>query len=238
MSSPLGPFLLVCVKFTLYSTSVSSKSFITTLVPVLELLLECDLYLHRHAGYVSMCNHLSNEFLSVNICIPETWLSWIIITCSDYLFRMNHFDYQDYLHYLLPDVVVIVTCLVVLILGLKAIRQQNNQQSGDAGEGQQNNRQSQHSHGFIQKVIAVHSVIFFLSLFLAAVIRPSILTGIYLLLLLAIGMVWSTYHSFPVILHWSKLLTIIYAGLHLFVLYAYQFYAFQDEFSADNKWIK
>jgi hypothetical protein len=151
---------------------------------------------------------------------------------------MNHFHYQDYLHYLLPDVVVLVICVVVLILGIKAIRQQSDEHSRGASGGEQSGRQSQHSPGFIQNMITVHSIIFFLSLFLAAVIKPSILTGIYLLLLLAIGLVWSTYHSFPVILHWTKLLTIIYSGLHLFALYIYQLYAFQHKFSPDNKWIK
>lgn len=155
------------------------------------------------------------------------------------VFRMNHFDYQDFLRYLLPDVGVILTCLVAVILGVKARRQQSNERPEDAEGAQVNTRPTEQSRGFIQKMaFSALNVCFSLCLFFAAVILPSILTGIYFLLLLAIGVVWSTNHSFPLLVHWSKLLTLLYSGIHLFVMYIYQFYAFQDEFAPDSKWIK
>ncbi|XP_062503663.1 piezo-type mechanosensitive ion channel component 1-like isoform X2 [Corticium candelabrum] len=150
---------------------------------------------------------------------------------------MNEFDYKDFLRYLLPDVGVFITCLLAIILGLKARRQQSGEQSRDA-EGCQDTQSNQQSHTFVSRVILAHNILFSLSLFVAAVILPSILTGMYFLVLLTIGIVWSLYLSFPTILHWTKLLTVLYSALHLFVMYIYQFYALQNEFPPESKWMR
>eukprot|EP00118_Oscarella_pearsei_P024120 m.299204 g.299204 ORF g.299204 m.299204 type:complete len:2308 (+) comp40787_c0_seq2:130-7053(+) len=141
---------------------------------------------------------------------------------------MEEFQYDDYLRYLLPDIFVFATSLVSVILAINLKRRQQRKDESD-GKGHRPRKLSPQ---------AIRNYLFTLGLFGAVIFLPSILASIYFILLMSIGIVWSIRLTFPKLMQIMKLITFVYAAVHLFAIYAYQFYSVQTAFDPKDRWTK
>ena len=150
---------------------------------------------------------------------------------------MTDFRVEDYLRYLLPDFLVFVTALVCLVLALKLKRHWNGgDNDNETDSSRLRRRRRHHSDKLSPRWIRNHFFTF--GLFLALIFLPSIITGIYFVLLMSIGIVWAIRMTFPSALRVVKLFVVFYSALHLLSIYLYQFYSLQLTFDPDDKWTK
>ncbi|XP_065833236.1 piezo-type mechanosensitive ion channel component 1-like isoform X2 [Oscarella lobularis] len=201
------------------SLIVAATAFV---VSICGLVGQAFFQLARATGYENDLRDCSNT--------QRTWQQIGLVVMTD-------FRVEDYLRYLLPDFLVFVTALVCLVLALKLKRHWNGgDNDNETDSSRLRRRRRHHSDKLSPRWIRNHFFTF--GLFLALIFLPSIITGIYFVLLMSIGIVWAIRMTFPSALRVVKLFVVFYSALHLLSIYLYQFYSLQLTFDPDDKWTK
>ena len=157
------------------------------------------------------------------------------------------------LRLLFPDIIIFATATICFVIIRRTLIQSKRRQPSDlqassisttssASPTSNSISSSQNQTKIWPRILSVirrtRLFVQFIVIGFAAFIYPSIINSIYFIFFVLIALTWSFSIKFGKKFAFLRALLVIYAGVHVFTIYLYQFTFFQDLFPPLSLWSK
>ena len=145
---------------------------------------------------------------------------------------MKEFAPADVARYIVPDVVVFLLSIILLILAVKLGREEA-ESDGLLEDGERQAASTPYESGvpkwLLSVLYAFSNALCIVVLLCAGAANPSILSAVYLLVVIIVGVCWALeVRGAASKLRTAKIFIIVYSALHFLALYVYQFEGVQS----------
>lgn len=154
--------------------------------------------------------------------------------------RLDKGSALDLIRLIGPDILMAAISVVVLVICQKVPVPDINQfeQSNASPEGSQQSPVHKRKTNTKAKAASVlyytGELLVLVFMAFSGIVYPSALSAVYFLSFLAVATWWACYRSLGRVFVWLRLVLLTYTGLHLLLLYLYQFQFFQDVLSSED----
>ncbi|KAK3771249.1 hypothetical protein RRG08_024328 [Elysia crispata] len=139
--------------------------------------------------------------------------------------RLDHASKVNILRLVVPDVIVLVTAIVTLVMAQRVFRVERLVSASTSQAPLLGTRTLSPSKNFIRLIMDFTQNTLLMA---AGVIVPSIFGMVYFLVFLSVLTLWGCYKSMGRVFGFVRVILLIYTGSHIMILHLYQFQFFQD----------
>ncbi|XP_050309997.1 piezo-type mechanosensitive ion channel component isoform X2 [Anthonomus grandis grandis] len=152
--------------------------------------------------------------------------------------RLNHISINDAFTWISPEPIMLVISIVFYVLFKKLTIPEETSEGDNRTESERKNDEVKNRKKYLLFIIGVGRYGVLITLCLAAVLRPSIIGGLYFLIFLSVATWWSCYkqlrRGFAILMY----CVVPFVFLHMSALYAYQFPWSQELLDRNSTWAR